>query len=118
MKTYIIAVALASALFGCDTKEKAHLQLKVDSLNNALVESKKTELVLNEVGGILDSIDISRHVLHVRIVEGISYADYVKRLNAINTDIRESQAKIARLESNLKNSKGASAATIHRLKAD
>jgi len=28
MKTYIIAVALAATLFGCDTKEKAHLQLK------------------------------------------------------------------------------------------
>lgn len=118
MKTYIIAVVLAATLFGCDTKEKAHLQLKIDSLDNALVESKKTELALNEVGVILDSIDMNRHVLHIKIVEGISYADYVKRLNDINTHIRDSQAKIARLENNLKGSKAASSATIHRLKSE
>jgi regulator of replication initiation timing len=108
MKTYIIAIAIAATLLGCDTKEKAHLKLKVDSLQNALVESKKTEVALNEVGIILDSIDINRHVLHVRIVEGITYADYVRRLNEINT----------MLENNLKGNKAASSATINRLKAD
>jgi len=118
MKTYLIAVALAATLLGCDTKEKEHLQFKVDSLKNALVESKKTEVALNEVGVILDSIDVNRHVLHVRIVEGITYADYVKRLNEINNHIKESQAKIALLENNLKGANAASAATIHRLKAD
>src|SRR4029077_6079029 len=70
------------------------------------------------VGVLLDSIDASRHSLRVHIVEGISYADYIDRLKDINTSIKQSQEKIAVLENNLKNSKGASAATIHRLKTD
>ncbi|HEV8515318.1 MAG TPA: hypothetical protein VGQ59_18675 [Cyclobacteriaceae bacterium] len=117
MKTYILAVALAATLFGCDTKEKA-LQLKVDSLNNALAESRKTELAMNEVGVILDSIDMNRHVLRLKIVEGISYADYVKRLKAINTHIKESQTKIALLENRAKGSHRISLAMINRLKSD
>jgi hypothetical protein len=118
MKTYIIAITLAASFFGCGKAEKVHLQFKIDSLNNALVESKKTEVALNEVGVILDSIDVNRHVLHVRIVEGITYADYVKRLNEINTHIKESQAKIVVLENTLKGTKAASSATIHRLKSE
>ncbi len=118
MKKFLIAMALAATLFGCDTKEKASLQLKVDSLNNALVESKKTEIAMNEVGIILDSIDINRHVLRLKIIEGISYANYIDRLNEINTHIKDSQAKILALENKLKGSKAASAATIHRLKSD
>jgi hypothetical protein len=118
MKKYIIVIALAATLFCCDTKEKAQLKFKVDSLNNALVESKKAEAAMNEVGVILDSIDMSRHVLRLRIVEGISYAEYVNRLNAINTHIKDSQAKIAALESQLKDSKRTSSSTINRLKSD
>jgi len=118
MKAYIIAIALGATLFGCDTKEKAQLRLKVDSLHDALIESKKTEVALNEVGVILDSIDFNRHILHVKFVEGISYAEYVNRLKEINTHIKDSQAKIIELEKSLKGSKATSSATIHRLKAE
>jgi len=54
----------------------------------------------------------------VRIVEGISYADYVDRLNEINSHIKDSQAKLTVLENRMKGSKAESSATIHRLKAD
>jgi hypothetical protein len=118
MKPYIIAFVLAAVLSGCDSKEKANLQLKVDSLNNALVESKKTELAMNEVGVMLDSIDANRHALRIKIVEGTSYADYVTRLEQINTHIKDSEAKIDALESALKNTEGISSATIRRLKTD
>jgi len=118
MKTYILAIGVAAALFSCGKKEQAHLQLKIDSLSNALSESKKTEVAMNEVGVMLDSIDASRHVLHARIAEGISYADYVSRLKMINTQIKDSQVKLASLEQSLKNSKSTSLITIHRLKTD
>jgi hypothetical protein len=118
MKTYIIAVTLAAALFSCGTKEKTPLQLKVDSLNYVLTESQNAEKAMNEVGALLDSIDNNRHVLHVRMVEGISYADYLKRLNAINTYIKESQETIILLEARLKTSRVASSSAIKRLKAD
>jgi chromosome segregation ATPase len=118
MKNYIMTIGLAALLFSCDTKEKEHLQSKVDSLNNALVESKKAEVTMNEVGVMLDSIDANRHALHVKIVEGISYADYINRLQEINTHLKHSEAKLAALENELKNSKNSSSATIRRLKSD
>src|SRR6267143_1454796 len=77
-------------------------------------ELKKTELAMNEVGVMLDSIDANRHVLRTKIVEGISYADYISRLKEINTHIKDSQAKLIAMETSLKNSKGASSATIRR----
>ena len=118
MKTYIIAATLAAALFSCDSKEKEHLQLKVDSLNYVLAESQKAEKTMNEVGALLDSIDNSQHVLHVRMAEGTTYADYLSRLNQINTHIKESQEKIAVLETKLKTSKAGSSSAINRLKTD
>ena len=118
MKKYILVFGVAAALFSCDTKERTHLQLKVDSLSYVLNESQKAEVALNEVGIMLDSIDANRHALHAKIIEGISYADYINRLKDINTHIKDSQVKIAALENNLKNSKGASGATIRRLKTD
>jgi hypothetical protein len=118
MKTYILIICVAAALFSCDKKEKAALHLKIDSLKNALNESKKTEAVMNEVGIMLDSIDVSRHALNTKIVEGISYADYVSRLKSIHNQIKDSQVKLASLEKSLKNTNSTSLTTIHRLKAD
>jgi len=118
MKTYILVFSVAAALCSCGKKERIHFQLKIDSLTNALNESKKTEVAMSEVGVMLDSIDASRHALHTKIVEGISYADYISRLKDINTNIKNSQIKLAALEHSLKNSKNVSTAAIHRLKED
>ncbi len=118
MKTYILVLCLAVTLFSCNKKEITRLQTKVDSLNNVIIENKKTEATLNEVGIMLDSIDINRHALHTKMAEGFSYADYVNRLSDINMFIKGSQEKLAALEKNLKNTKSSSLATIHRLKAD
>ncbi len=118
MKTYLFLVFSAAALFSCGTKERTHLQLKIDSLSYALSDSKKAEVAMNEVGVMLDSIDVNRHTLRTKIVEGISYADYISRLKEINTHIKDSQAKLVALENNLKNTKGITSATIRRLKTD
>jgi chromosome segregation ATPase len=114
MKQYILALGIAVSLFSCDTKEKTQLQGRVDSLSYVLKESQKAEVVLDEVGVMLDSIDASRHALHTSIIEGISYADYIHRLENINTSIKNSQSKIASLEK----SKKSSSAAIRRLKTD
>jgi hypothetical protein len=119
MKTYILAIGAAAALFSCNnTKEKSREQVKIDSLTNVLNESQKAEKAMNEVGTLLDSIDANRHALHAKITEGTTYAEYISRLNDINTHIKDSEAKIASLEADLKTSRGASAATIHRLRSD
>lgn len=118
MKNYIFVLALSFMLYGCDQKEKAQLQIKVDSLNNALVQSKKSEAELNDIGVMLDTIDFNRHTLRARVTEGISYGDYISRLKEINGHIKSLQEKITTLETNQKKSNGVSSATIRRLKAD
>src|SRR4051812_16925457 len=100
MKTIIFTIMLAATLLGCDSKEKARLGRTVDSLNNVLAESVKRDVAMNEIGIMLDSIDVNRQVLRTRIVEGISYADYIDRLKEINTNIKDLQVKVTSLESN------------------
>lgn len=112
--TILIIIGAASIFFSCDKKEKAHLQSKIDSLNSVLLESKKTEATMNEIGVLLDSIDASRQLLHSKMTEGLSYADYINRLKGINLFIKDSRAKLTQLE----NSKKTASVTIRRLKND
>jgi hypothetical protein len=118
MKTYILGFAIAVILFGCDTKEKEALQSKVDSLNVQLMASKQAEESMNEVGVLIDSIDASRKSLHVSMIEGGSYADYVARLREINTYVKQTETKLNALEKSSKNSSKASARVIRGYKAD
>jgi hypothetical protein len=118
MKAFILVMGVASAFISCDSQERTRLQVKNDSLTYVLAESQKAEIALNEVGVLLDSIDISRHALRANVVEGISYADYISRLEAINTHIKTTQAKLTAMEANAKSAKRSSSATIKRLKAD
>ena len=118
MKKLIIVVALVGALFSCDTKEKAVLQHKVDSLSVQLTASKEVERKMNEVGALIDSIDASRESLKVKMVEGSSYSDYVKRLKDINLYVQQTEAKLDALEKETKNTSKTSNASIRRMRAD
>ncbi len=118
MKKYIFGIAIIVALIGCDSKEKAVLQHKVDSLSVQLNISKDAEKNLNEVGILIDSIDASRKTLQVKMVEGASYGDHVARLKSINLYVQQTEAKLAQLEKSSKNSSKASNSSIRRLKAD
>ncbi len=118
MKKYILGFAIVVVLFGCDTKEKAALQVKVDSLRVELMSSKQVEESMNEVGVLIDSIDASRKSLHVKMVEGSSYADHVDRLRNINTYVRQTEAKLDALEKSSKNSSKATTRAIRGYKAD
>ena len=120
MKKYLfgLMIIVSGFLVSCDTKEKAELQKKVDSLSVQLASSREVEKSMNEVGILLDSIDASRKSLKVEMVEGSSYADYVTRLQQLNTYIKETETKLANLEKATKNSSKASASAVRRLKAD
>ncbi len=118
MKKYIFGIAIIVALISCDSKEKAVLQHKVDSLSVQLNISKDAEKNLNEVGILIDSIDASRKNLQVKMVEGASYGDHVARLKSINQYVQQTEAKLAHLEKSSKNSSKASNSAIRRLKAD
>jgi hypothetical protein len=105
-------------LFGCDTKEKERLRVKVDSLNVLLQASRQVEENMNEVGVLLDSIDASRKALQMTMVEGSPYADYVTRLKNINNYVKQTEERLTALEKSSKKSSKASQRVIKGLKAD
>lgn len=119
MKTNMIVLAfLVIAFWGCDNKEKIALQAKVDSLYVEVQEQDELLLTLQNVGSLLDSIDINRQVLHTNMVEGTSYRQYTERLSSINDYIRQTTDKIESLEKKIKNQNSGYALTIKKLKAD
>lgn len=118
MKNYIVGIAIVLFFASCDTKEKAAMQNKIDSLSVQLTASKQAEASMNDVGVLIDSIDASRKVLQLKMVEGSSYADYVSRLQAINLYVQKTEKKLIALEKSAENTSHASASSIRRLKAD
>lgn len=118
--TFILwaGVLLLAASCGND-KEK--MQTQLDSLKNALETSQQVAKTLEEVGGLMDSIDANRQLLRVNMVEGTTYDDYTARMKDINNYVKDTQRKIEDLETALKKSKGVAssyAGTIKRLKED
>jgi chromosome segregation ATPase len=120
-KTLLFTLFTLVFFASCDTKEKEQLRSQVDSLKRELQTSQEMAETLTEVGTLMDSIDASRQLLRVNMVEGTTYDDYSTRMKDLNSYVRETQEKISGLEKSLKSSKanaGAYAKTIEKLKAD
>ncbi len=98
----IFVIPVAALLVGCGAKEKETLQTKVDSLTLELETSQKMAETLTEVGIMMDSIDASRQLLRVNMVEGTTFADYKDRMKDINGYVKDTQKKIDELEKSLK----------------
>jgi len=121
IKKLIYALPLAMLLISCGTKEKEQLKAQNDSLKMELETSQKMAQTLTEVGTLMDSIDASRQLLRVNMVEGTTYDNYTSRMKDINGYVKDTQSKIEDLEKDLKGSKANAAAfskTIKKLKAD
>jgi DNA repair exonuclease SbcCD ATPase subunit len=118
IKKFILGLSLVGMLWGCRNEQKERaLQSEVDSLKTELHTSQETAQTLQDVGVLIDSIDASRQLLRTDMVEGTSYKNYKERLAGISSYIKETQQKIASLESSAKKNK-VSAGMIRRLKAD
>jgi chromosome segregation ATPase len=120
MKHVLIAVAISAVFMGCGG-ETERLKGQLDSLQNELQVSQQMAQTLQEVGTLMDSIDASRQMLRVNVIEGTTYSDYTSRMKDLNNYVKETQSKIGDLEKSLKKSKAnnnAFAATIKKLKAD
>ncbi|MEX2235176.1 MAG: hypothetical protein WD824_23640 [Cyclobacteriaceae bacterium] len=114
-------VLIPAFLISCGTQEKEALQNQVDSLKTELDKSHQASETLAEIGILLDSIDASRQLLRVNLVEGTPYDDYRGRMEDLNEYIRDTQEKIENLERSLQTSKANSKAftkTINQLKAE
>lgn len=121
IRKLLYALPLAALFFSCDTQEKETLKKQVDSLNLELERSYQMSQTLTEVGVLMDSIDASRQLLRVNMVEGTPYSDYAARMRDLNEYVRQTESKIDDLEKSMKTSKANAAAfarTISKLKAD
>jgi chromosome segregation ATPase len=121
MKKLLIVVTIGALFASCDSAEKEKMKSQLDSLQNELQVSQQMSQTLQEVGTLMDSIDASRQVLRVNMVEGTTYAAYTSRMKDLNNYVKETQSKIGDLEKSLKKSKSnanAYAATVKKLKAD
>jgi chromosome segregation ATPase len=115
-KNLVFALPLAALVFGCDTKEKDQLRSQVDSLKVELETSQKMANTLTEVGVLMDSIDASRQLLRVNMVEGTTYDDYTSRMKDINGYVRDTQKKIDDLEKSVASSNSKNNANAKLLK--
>ncbi len=114
----ILSVGVAALMMSCDSKERAQLQHKVDSLSAELQASKQVEATMSEVGVLIDSIDANRQALRTEMVAGTSYTDYIRRLKEINQHISVTKTKITEMEKQVKTARGSSAAALKRMKED
>ena len=121
IKKLLFVCSIGMVMMGCGGAENTKLQTQVDSLKSELQTSQQLAQTLSDVGVLMDSIDASRQLLRVNMVEGTTYDDYSSRMKDINNYVKDTQGKIEDLEKALKKSKGASnafSATIKKLKAD
>jgi len=114
----IISLSMAALMMNCDSKERAQLSHKVDSLSAELQASKQVEATMSEIGVLIDSIDANRKALRTEMVEGTSYTDYITRLKDINNHITETKTKIGEMEKAVKSAKGSAASALKRMKED
>ncbi|MCU0398547.1 MAG: hypothetical protein MUC73_10625 [Cyclobacteriaceae bacterium] len=121
MKHVFWILPSALLMVACGAKEKAELQTRVDSLSIELQNAQRMANTLVEVGTLMDSIDASRNMLRMDMVEGTTYEDYTSRMQELNRYVKETERKIDDLEQALQKSQGAAstyAKQIKKLKAD
>lgn len=121
IKRLLFVSAIGGLMMGCGGAENTKLQSQVDSLKFELQTTQELAQTLTDVGVLMDSIDASRQLLRVNMVEGTTYDDYSSRMKDINNYVKDTQSKIEDLEKALKKSKGSSnafSATLKKLKAD
>jgi chromosome segregation ATPase len=116
MKRIFWMIPAAALMAGCGAREKAELQSKVDSLNIELENSQRTAATLMEVGALMDSIDESRQLLRINMVEGTSYEDYTSRMRELNQYVKNTEGKLNELEESLKKSQGTASTYARQIK--
>ncbi|MEJ0057995.1 MAG: hypothetical protein WDN75_21515 [Bacteroidota bacterium] len=103
MKKLLIVVTIGAFFASCDSAEKEKMKSQLDSLQNELQVSQQMSQTLQEVGTLMDSIDASRQVLRVNMVEGTTYAAYTSRMKTLTTMLRKHNQKSVTLKNLLRN---------------
>lgn len=98
------ALALLSILIfvSCGDKEaQEKLVMENEELRAELTRAQMSASTLEEVGSLMDSIDVARNALKLELEAGTDYSDYLDRMNDINDYVRDTEAKIIQMESEL-----------------
>lgn len=117
-------LSIVVLLTGCDfgaQQRQAKLQHKIDSLYFELEASNQMAISLQEIGVLLDSIDASRNVLRTSMMEGVTYDEYVLRVEDIHNYVKNAERKISQLEQSAKTSKantGYLTASLQKIKTE
>jgi chromosome segregation ATPase len=122
IKNYLLALSLSAFLFSCNQSNEENLQLQaqIDSLQSELLQSQRVAYTLQEVAGLMDSIDAIRNNVAINLENGPD-DNYVARMQDLQEYVEASEAKLAELETALQTSKSVSqtyAATIKKLKQE
>ncbi len=122
IKKLFLSLSVVGLLWSCGVKdENAKLKTKIDSLNVEVRTGHEMVATFQEVGVLLDSIDVNRNLLRSNIVEGTSYTNYTERLKDLNSYVKSTYSKIKEMEASLSKAKSGSskyASMVKRLKSD
>ena len=102
MKKILVGVASATLLFSCSLKEEnERMKVEIEQLKSELGTSQLMAQTLEEIGGLLDSIDENRQVLRLDMEMGTTYQDYTNRMGELNDYVSQTEARISELENQL-----------------
>lgn len=118
----LLMMSIVGLLGSCDQnkKERAHQQV-MDSLRSELQANRKLTQAMVEIGTLLDTIDASRKVLRIKMIEGTNYETFAGRMRDLNQYVHNAEQKIEALEKAARkynNNDAAYASAINKLKSD
>ena len=89
-------------VFSCQTRKKnEQLQMQIAALQVTLNHAQQAARTLEEVGALMDSIDMARNSLQLDMEDGVTQEDYLTRMKNIRSYVDSSEAKITQLEKEL-----------------
>ena len=101
----ILTIFSVLFIFSCTNKEEAQkLHMENEELKAELNRAQVAVATLDEVGSLMDSIDIARKALRLELEAGTDYEDYLNRMKDINNYVGETEKRINALEIELNKS--------------
>lgn len=114
--------AAALMILSCGTKEEnERLKNENQELEAELRRAKVGMETLEEIGSLMDSIDVAREAIQLELEGGTSYDDYVKRMERIQEYVADTENMISSLENSFSEANERNKAyisTIQRMKRE
>ncbi|MBB6459850.1 hypothetical protein [Flammeovirga kamogawensis] len=121
LSSFFITTAMSTLLLtSCGMKEEnEQLKQTNEKLQEDLARAEAAAQTLDEVGALIDSIDVSRNLLYIDMEKGISGKTYEEKIRAIDAYMKESENRMEQMEASLAKSNAKNSAyanTIRKLR--